>query len=326
MNEKGIAPILAILLLVLAMGGGIYLVQQPLFSSPQAGFGESKDASSPGFVDGQTVGYSLSDITVSCTTAQKGKPTISLQWQAFANNSMPAGPFTVHYRDKSGGGEIKVGTTDSTKYTLTEANGLIVGHSYGFVVSAPGEKGGVVYTDGRWSDQKNGWKVFACPGATAVPSGGTQPGQTTIRVSKLQNGVRGGIYETFFTTKENEIAYLTQRGYKMADTPFTVPSAQTSGAVMAKRLTKLIEGTILERTWAADPADLARFKTLGYKESADADFYVFLTQKPGTIAISRWKATSGSGVLRTYYTFAPATTAVTTGWVLDKQNVFYVYP
>ena len=70
-------------------------------------------------------------------------------------------------------------------------------------------------------------------------------------------------------------------------------------------------------------AELAKYKSLFYKESADSDFYVFLTQKPGTVAVNRLKDKPGEDALS--WTFA-LTKVIPSGWYLDKANVFYVYP
>ena len=115
------------------------------------GYTQSGYASAPGpFNQNQPLG--------SCNGAT---PQIVLSWTSSQN----ATSYTVYYQDMAVGSQVTGPTTSGTSYTLTTANGFIVGHQYSFFIQASNSVG-VSYSDlpgPLWSHVK-----FAV--ATTMPS------------------------------------------------------------------------------------------------------------------------------------------------------------
>ena len=82
-------------------------------------------------------------------------------------------------------------------------------------------------------------------------------------------------------------------------------------------------------TWATNRSDINEFKSLGFSELNDADFYAFSNQETGTVGVTRMKYYSPT-YNKTFYTFAKSQSEIDTltsrGWSVQKSNIFYVYP
>ena len=317
-SQKGVAHYLAILLVVVGIGVGLYLVQNPQVFSPKA--------------SGAT--FVLSKPTVTCNVVNgRSQPTFTLRWTP-GTQVAPNATYTVHYRDNQGGRETVAGATQQTSYQIASTVGLVSGHSYGFLVSAPSVQGGTIYSNNAWSDQIHGWINSVCTVSTnpvppAPPTTPVNPPTTVtpankIPVTVLESAQGNPPQPTrFYTSKQNEINYLTQKGYVNKGVISRSPAVSESGAVMAKRFTKGDGKGRISYTWAADQADIASLRARGFTESADSDFYVFLTQKPGTIAINRYLSATNATNGLPYFTLSSISVP---GATLDKANVFFLYP
>ena len=342
-NQKGIAHYLLILIVVVGIAVGIYLIQNTQVFSPKAQESAGISYEEHLVVTGKA--FALKRPSVACTLmGGPNEPRVTLGWTAATpgSQSVASPTYTILFRDNKGGRETRAGTTKNTTFELNSTHGLVKGRSYGFIVTAPGARGGTVFSDNSWSDKLFGFTLFNCDGATTTPSGTptvapasprppasvvTEPGQGQILVTRLSKPITGNIADYFYTSKENEIRFLISRGYTKQPALFSGPSSKEAGAVMAKRLRKVAGyGNLVEITWAADPADIARLKAQDFTEFAETDFYVFLTQKPGTVPINRIKVTYGSGIIRSNYNFIKAGQAIPRDWTLDKANAFYAYP
>ncbi len=170
--------------------------------------------------------------------------------------------------------------------------------------------------------------VNPTPAPTSTPSINVQ----TVSIKKLvpSNPKTPPYPVFFFTGKQNEIDYLTARGWTDSGIVFKAPAAGSSGVSMASRMIKN-DGANQSQitTWAADPQDISALKSQGFTEYPDSDFFAYLSQVPGSVPVTRLKFTS-SGYNQTFYTFSLSVVETdvlsSQGWTVDKNNVFYIFP
>lgn len=138
-------------------------------------------------------------------------------------------------------------------------------------------------------------------------------------------------YANFYSAKTEEIHFLLLRSWRFGGVPFNGVASSAQNAVVAKRMVLNDNSNQAQiHTWAASDDDIRDFRdNRGFTEGHEQDFFVYLTQKAGTIPVTRLKYIS-SAYNKTFYRFAvdPAqiNSLTTQGWQVDKTNVFYVYP
>lgn len=168
------------------------------------------------------------------------------------------------------------------------------------------------------------------PSPSPTPSPTPSPSTLVIpvnEVSRLELTTAGYIGK-FFSSKQNEFEFLISRGWTKLSTVFRGPAASVPGATMAIRFMQNDDANLTQTlTWAASEEDINNFLSRGFSQSQDADFYVYLTEQPGTVPVTRMKLNHQN---KTFYTFStsPEETEnlISQGWEIQKEKIFFVYP
>ena len=206
----------------------------------------------------------------------------------------------------------------------------------GQVVAA---KSGVMFVSRPVLDRFNMPPSSSAPAATlTIPASSpsfaaTENALDLDSVYKLERKItlnpQGEATLTFWTSKQNEISFLTtSRSFINKGAAFKTAPSGDSNAVMAKRLALPdTQNKIQFHTWAIDIEDINSLKSRGFTEATEGDFYVYPTKQPGTIGITRMSRATGNSK---FYTFAVNEAEITSlesqGWLVDKANVFYAVP
>lgn len=249
-------------------------------------------------------------------------------------------PYTKSFKISDSAGKV-----DSAPVQQYTSDGMVVPIT--FADQNPGKKFVFVEFIGSGGEKERATaSITYTPPATVSPSPSSKPSQPptspqtpipTVSVIKMEKSkfLQGSIplYDAIFTTKQNEADNLTKQGYVNKGVVFKTPGAGTTGAVVAKRMAKeiLLSGKnfVQVTTWATDASDISALKSQGFAEEANNDFFVFTSQQPNTVGITRLKIYSPEDN-KTFYTFATSQTIINSltnqGWQVDKANVFYVYP
>lgn len=314
-----------------AKTGAIFVTQQvlqewiPPSPSVSPSVSESPSSTKPEVISAKSFSYCVGNVSRN-----------HLEWKSIPNSLV----YKVFRETPIPGSGIKSGETSGTGWN--DHTG-VAGTEYTYFIEAALPNGVSLvsepYKIRTVSCEAPTASTSPVPSPTPTPSPSPTPTSTPvvseqsvtqIDVRLLEKQTKANYYQSFYTWKSNEIAFLLSRSWTNRGTVFKAPAAGTQGALMAKRMVFTDYANQAQiTTWATNRSDINEFKSLGFSELNDADFYAFSNQETGTVGVTRMKYYSPT-YNKTFYTFAKSQSEIDTltsrGWSVQKSNIFYVYP